>query len=271
MDRQAIRTQLPGLVKEHLPNNARTFNFRVYDGTPTENALGFYVDPKPFEGKVIAVTAVAIVVKTARTEFAVIDASLASQIPDVGAQVCVTPYFRRDFQGNRLDQQKEHQHIAANGELCTTRVIEIGGNKLNLPLHAIRCEFLSDMKGQLETLKAPDGFRTIANMLADARASDFTIVDPVDDEALVATPPEISCAVQSEKFRGRVALVYDAVGDLYRVELRDGANVIYRVDDEDFTSVGATLERLIDDGRWRRIQIQPVQRHKAAQPANRPS
>jgi hypothetical protein len=270
MDRQAIRNQLPGLVKDHLPKNARKFNFQVYDGTPAENALGFYVDPKPFEGKVIAVTEVAIVVKLARTGFAVIDASLASQIPDAGTQVYVTPYFRRDFEGNRLDQPKEHQQIAANGERCTTRVITLGGNTLELPLPDIRCAFLSDMKGQLETLKAPDGFRTIANLLADAGASEFAIVDPADAQALVATPPEISCAVQTEKFRGRVALVYDAVGDWYRVELREGASVIYRVDDVDFTSVGATLERLIDDGRWRRIHIEPVQRHMIPRSANQP-
>ena len=77
-------------------------------------------------------------------------------------------------------------------------------------------------------------------------------------------PPEISCAVQTEKFSSRVALVYDAAADVYRIELREGSNVLFSVGDVDFKSVGTTLERLIDDGKWRQIQIQTLTRPQTA-------
>ena len=264
MDRQAIRTELPSIVAAHVPKNQRKFTFRFYDGTPAQNAFGMNVDLKPFEGKVIAVTEVAIVVKSGRAEFAVIDLALASLRPEIGVNVLVTPYFRRDFQGERLDKPQRREEEPVDGEPRLTEVvIVIGGQKLVLPLPQIQCQFVTDMKGQLETLLAPDGFRTLANLLADAKASDFEIIDP-DDENLIATPPEISCAVQTEKFVGRVALVYEAAADLYRIELREGSNVLFSVGDVDFTSVGATLERLLDDGKWRQIQIQTLTRPKAA-------
>ncbi|MBN9463787.1 MAG: GTPase, partial [Burkholderiales bacterium] len=56
MDTQAIRAQMPTLVRGHVPSNVRTFKFNIFDGQPKVSTLGFHVDPKPFEGKVIATT-----------------------------------------------------------------------------------------------------------------------------------------------------------------------------------------------------------------------
>jgi len=64
MDTQAIRAQMPTLVCGHVPRNIRTFKFNIFDGQPKVSTLGFHIDPRPFEGKVIATTAEAIVVKT---------------------------------------------------------------------------------------------------------------------------------------------------------------------------------------------------------------
>ena len=84
----------------------------------------------------------------------------------------MTPYFRRDFQGERLDKPQRLGVEPVNGEPRLTEVvIVIGGQRLALPLPTVQCQFLTDMKGQLETLLAPDGFRTIANLLADAQAT----------------------------------------------------------------------------------------------------
>ena len=71
MDRQAIRSELPAIVAAHVPKNQRKFIFRFFDGSPAQNTFGLHVDPKPFEGKVIAVPEAAIVVKTGPAEFAV--------------------------------------------------------------------------------------------------------------------------------------------------------------------------------------------------------
>lgn len=263
MDRQAIRNEMPQLVVAHLPKNTTKFHFRIYDGSPVETALGFAIDPKPFEATVIALTAAAIVAKTGRAEFAVIDCELASQQPEIGTRLRVTPYFRRNFQGERLDTPRQHVTTAPNGERRVFTTLTFGAIALELPLPVPRCPFLCDMKKQLETLRAPDGHRTLANMLVDAAATDFACVDPEDRE-LVSTPPELSCAVTTHKFRGRLAIVYDAAGDLYRVELRDGLQCVRRVDEVDFTSLGATLDKLIDDGSWREIKIEVLQRARSA-------
>src|SRR5947209_2573234 len=99
MDRQAIHAQIRSLVAPHLPKNARSFQFQFYDELPDKNTLGFRIDPKAFSGKVVNVTPDMILVKTARTTFAIIDRSLVSTVPEVNEQIEVTPYFRRDFNG----------------------------------------------------------------------------------------------------------------------------------------------------------------------------
>ena len=92
MDTQAIRAQMPTLVVGHVPTNVRSFKFNIFDGQPKVSTLGFHIDPKPFEGKVIATTDEAIVVKTGRAEFAVLDRTLVTEVPDEGAKVQVEPY-----------------------------------------------------------------------------------------------------------------------------------------------------------------------------------
>ena len=83
--------------------NVRSFKFNIFDGQPKVSTLGFHIDPKPFEGKVIATTDEAIVVKTGRAEFAVLDKTLVTEVPDEGAKVQVEPYVRRRFDGLRAD------------------------------------------------------------------------------------------------------------------------------------------------------------------------
>ena len=48
MDTQAIRAQMPTLVRGHVPSNIRTFKFNIFDGQPKVSTLGFHIDPKPF-------------------------------------------------------------------------------------------------------------------------------------------------------------------------------------------------------------------------------
>src|SRR3546814_2994734 len=82
MDHQASRQQMPTLIAGHVPSNVRRFKFNIFDGIPRENMLGFRVDPSPFEGKVVAKTDEAIVVKTGRAEFAVLVRALITEVPE---------------------------------------------------------------------------------------------------------------------------------------------------------------------------------------------
>jgi hypothetical protein len=264
MNTQSIRAQMPTLVCGHVPSNVRSFKFNIFDGQPKVSTLGFHIDPKPFEGKIIATTEEAIVVKTGRAEFAVLDRSLVTSTPDVGAKVQVQPYARRRFDGQRADTPEEHTEHATDGRPYTIKTFVLGSAPAKLPIPQPRCPELQELVRQLEELSAPDGFRRITHLLVDAGASDFTWVDPLPDD-IIRTPPAIGFTVNTEKFKGQVTILYERGDDLYAVELHRDGELFERVDEVFFGALGETLERLIDDGSWRRIHVQCLSGRKAIQ------
>jgi len=84
MDRSLIKSMMPSLVAGHVPRNVRSFKYRVFDDQPLSSTLGFAIDPQPFDGKVVAATDDAIVVKLKPSEFAVLDPSLVTTVPAEG-------------------------------------------------------------------------------------------------------------------------------------------------------------------------------------------
>ena len=262
MDHQLIRQQLPKLVAGHVPSNARNFKFVIFDGEPKVSTLGFHIDPKPFEGKVVARTDEAIVVKAGRTQFMVLDRALVSEEPDEGAKVQVAPYARRRFDGLRADTPEERTEYTSDGRPYKIQSLVLGSAPAKLPIPEPRCLELQQLIEQLETLPAPDGYRRITHMLVDAGASDFTWVDPLPKD-IIKTPPTISFTVSTMKFQGRVSVLYERDLDVYAVELHRDGELVERVDEVYFDTLGETLERLIDDGAWRRIRVQCLSGRKA--------
>lgn len=262
MDTQAIRAQMPTLVQGHVPSNVRSFKFNIFDGQPKVSALGFPFDPKPFDGKVIAKTAEAVVVKTGPAEFAVLDRTLVTDDPDEGAKVHVEPYARRRFDGLRADTPEERTERTAEGVPYTVQTYILGSAPAKLPIPEPNCPELRDLIEQLERLPAPDGFRRITHMLVDAGAKDFTWVDPTPDK-IIETPPAIGFTVATGKFAGQVTVLYDRGADVYVMELHRGDELVDRIDEVYFDDLGETLERLIDDGSWRFIRVQCVSGRKA--------
>lgn len=255
MDHAAIKSQLPAIVVAHVPRNSRGFKFRVYDNQPALSTMGLRVDPKPFQGKVIAVTAEAIVIKVGRIDFAVVDRSLATVVPDEGAKVEIIPYARRRFDGLRVDTPEEENRYDSDGNPYAIRSVLLGGAPVKLPVPKAKCPQLVDLIEQLEHLPAPDGLRGITHLLVDAGARDFEVVDPTPAN-IIKTPPAISFTVGSARFQGRVTVLYERGPDLYAVELRQDGELVERVDDIGFESLGDVLETLIDDGHWRQIRIE---------------
>jgi hypothetical protein len=215
-DTQAIREQMPRLVHGHVPANIRRFKFNIFDGQPKVSVLSLHIDPRPFEGKVIARTDEAIVVKTGRTRFAVLDRTLVTEAPDEGAKVHVEPYARRRFDGLRADTPEERTEFDADGRPYTIQTMVLGSAPAKLPIPEPRCPELRELIEQLECLPAPDGFRKVTHLLVDAGARDFSWVDPLPDD-IIATPPAISFTVDSAKFQGRVTVLYDRGMDVYVV------------------------------------------------------
>lgn len=256
MNRESLRANLQTLVAHVLPKNARQFRCSFFDDQPLRNTFGLRIDPQPAEGPVVALTDEAFIVKTERTRFVAVDRTLAAHCPAVGDKVRVTPYIRRNFAGERLDAPKQENRQTSDGHSYVMTTVTLGGNTLRIPLSASpRCPYLADLVEQLEILPTPDGQRTVANLLVDAKAREIEIVDP-DDEHLIATPPEISFAVDTGKFSGRIAVLYDRGYDLYVVELRVDGTVVTRIEEVDVTSLAEVMADLIDDGAWRRIHVE---------------
>lgn len=219
MNEQAIRAQLPSLVAGHLPRNAQRFTFRMYSKDPQESALGFLVDPKPFEGRVVATTDEAIIIKTGRIDFAIVDRQLATLVPEEGTKVSIEPYARRRFDGLRADTPNKETHQAEDGSSYTvkTLVLVLGSAPAKLPIPRPHCEYLQSLIDLLEQAPAPDGYRRITHLMVDAGARDITWVDPEPDD-IFRTPPATNFTVNTAKFEGQVSLIYERGLDLYAVE-----------------------------------------------------
>jgi len=254
MNRSLLESQLQTLVGPYLPRNARGFNYRVVDALPQPSMLGIAFDPKPFDGKVVALTDEAIIVKTARTQFAVINRSLATTVPAEGTKVFVRPYARRRFDGLRADTPEERTKIDDDGTTHTVTTHILGAAPARLPVSKPQCPELAELVEQMENLPAPDGFRKITHLLVDANARDFTCVDPKPSD-IIRTPPAINFTVSTAKFAGQVSVLYDRGADVYVVELHQNGELLVRRDEVYFDMLGAVLADLIDDGSWRQIVI----------------
>ena len=55
-----------------------------------------------------------------------------------------------------------------------------------------------------------------------------------------------------------MTILYDRGGDTYVVELRRDGELVDRHDEVYFDMLGEVLERLIDDGRWRLIDVSVI-------------
>ena len=261
MDRSLIKSLMPSLVAGHVPSNVRSFKYRVFDDQPQSSTLGFAIDPQPFDGKVVAATDDAIVVKLKPSEFAVLDPKLVTTIPNEGVKVHVQPYARRRFDGLRADTPEERTEMTSDGIPYTVKTHILGSAPAKLPIPQPQCMELGQLIEQLEEMPVSDGFRRITHMLVDAGARDFTWVDPKPSK-IIETPPSISFTVSTAKFEGRVTVLDDRAGDAYVVERhRNHGELFELVDRHDevyFDMLGEVLERLNDDGRWRLIDVSVI-------------
>lgn len=255
MNREALRANLGALVADAIPKNAQRIDCTFFDDRPMHNAFAMRVDPRPIEGRVVALTDEAIIVKTGRIAFVAVDRMLATESPAAGTKVRVTPYFRRDFAGERLDAPRQENWTDGDGKVHEMNVMVIGSRVARIPLpHKPKNPYLADLVEQLEILRTQDNLRTIANMLVDAKATDIEITDP-DEEHLSDTPAEISFAVTTDKFAGRIAVLFDDGAMNYAVELRANGAVTKRIANVSVTGLAQVLAELIDDGQWRRIDV----------------
>lgn len=278
MDRNSALSYVKQVAHNHIPKNSRGFKFRFINSlSPGQNFLGFFIDPKPFEGKVVEQEAGLLLVKEGRTSLTGIPLALIDgEIPKVGATIKVEPYARHRFDGRRLDDPDTRIETTKDGQQREVLTLEIGQGRLELPLEqSPRCPELKAMIDQLVGLDAPDspkGYRKISHMLADANATDFQLVDPDPnntDECHIR--PAIAFSVDTPKFKGRVQIRYEWGRDTYTVLHSPGFDDNEPQDFEDrcwkdvyFDQLGEVLGRIFDDGSWKRVKVTQVTKARAS-------
>jgi hypothetical protein len=204
-------------------------------------------DLPPFEGEVAFIDSNCIVVKESSDNnlFVLVARHLATMVPEVGNKVRVKPYFRRNFDGSRVDGCLLNDGINSDYDCPYTF-----GESSKLPFNRPESHYLGFLYDQINNLKAPDSVRNIPQLLVDANARDFVVFDHEDELEL---PPHFEFFVSTGKFAGKVTILYESVLDLYLIFLWDDDEVI---ESKPFTN--ETIADLIDDGSWNKIQIDIV-------------
>ena len=254
--REEAKIWLQGVAGKHTPSNARQYKFSIYNGEASINSLGYQSDLNPQEGKLVEVGESWAAIKKTRTEFFVCATKLMEFVPEIGATIRVTPYARRKFDGTRLDAPKLQDY---DGYKMSTIIIGERVSPVPIDKTLLKSQYLRDMITQLEEHPAPDGIRTIAQLIIDAGAGSEQIgfEDPEDCD-VISNPPSVEFRISSQKWSGYLKIIYDRVMDFYRVQLTDTTKAKVEVDiqDVDFTSLGEVIANLVDDGNWRIAKVE---------------
>lgn len=268
IDKETLRDRFRARAQQYLPANARKYSLQLttlQPGTVAE-VIGLRIDVRPFEGKLIdRWEDDTLVVRIGRQKFAAVAGdAIALHDAAIGDEVRVMPYARRRFDGGRCDEGTDR----STPDSAPYRVLTflLGGHDAKLPVRATTSRYLADLLEQCQMLPASDGFRFLEHVLVDANATDVRVVDP-SDAAVFDTPPALECEVQTTKFHGTLAIVYDRGLDYYRIELRREGKVVKQVAEVAFCELPATLEALIDDGQWRFARLEVLQRRAVAKQA----
>ena len=248
MDQNTVVETVRAVAAKMLGRHVRRYKYAHFNGKPGENRLGYSVDRKPVEGRVVYVSPELVVVRHgAKAEFSAIDTCLlpAEMTLVEGDKVRVRPYARRRFDGTYLYEPVKNKD--GSYTFC------IGDNKSTLPIDktTIQSEYLLNLMDLLERGKS-SSYRTIAQVLIDAGAC----LEPVqyndpDEETLVKYPPALTFRIESRKLSGYHTVFYDRGADYYGVKILDSCGtIIDTVDDVDFSALAEVIEDFVDDGTW---------------------
>lgn len=251
---QSARDFVTVHARAHIPSNARNIQWRFIDDSQAVGTFGHRIDPRPAEGLVVGCDEQWLLIKTGRVEFVAAHCSIFSPTTDMawylGAKIALTPYARRQFNGERLDAPKVEARDYG-GVVYNVSVMTIGDSRTRFPFSNVKTPELKDLLEQMEVLCTPDGFRTTAQVLVDAGATNLRINDPGLGADIVADPVWFSSDVATAKFSGTIVVEYDRPGDHFKVILRTGETEIGTVEPVFFDSLAGTIVDLIDDGAWR--------------------
>lgn len=262
LNNQEVKDELAKLIPFHLASNVRRYQYAIIDSTPFPTSLGYKIDVQPFEGKIVEYTDTFMLVKIKPTAFRVVDLELVTDRPAIGTKVCITPYARRRFDGRRVDEPEiETSHESIPGGKVAVNRFKFGIDLPKLPINDVKCSELRDLINQIQQILAPDGFRTLAQVLVDANAKNFSVNDPKPKD-IENSPPHIKLYVTTSKFSGYITLYYSRFFDSYGIFYQKDGELGHRVWPIVISSLAEKLVELIDDGSWRLIKVEPLKTSK---------
>lgn len=253
--KDTARSWLASVAQQHLPSNARRYKFSVYCG---QQNLGSFIslpfDLSPAEGKVVDMSDEWLLVKTGRNDFFIADIELLTQVPNLGDSVIIEPWARRGFDGLRLDAPRD----TGRGGMSFI----IGETRSRFPnKDGLQCPQLGEMLNQLEemTMPAPDGIRTVAQVLIDAGACDHAVEysDPAPED-IITSPPRVTVTLDASHIQdGPVSLsvIYDRAMDMYQVETRAASGQSARQENVTFNMLPDVIGRIAADPDWRKAKV----------------
>jgi hypothetical protein len=261
-DKNAAREWLQSIIGLHTAKNIRNYSFHILAGEAAVSKLGFQVDLKPAEGKVVDQNEDWLCVKTASNKFFIAIKTLLSSVPEIGSTVRITPYHRRRFDGKEVGAPDE-----SHDGFFTCQTFTLGDSNSRIPVDkkSLQSSFLLDLIGQIEKLPTPDGLRNLGNALVDAGGEKPAVLgfkDPSDDECCDVRPA-IEFAIDTLKFKGSLVIEYNRGLDYYDIVLLQDGVEQKRVEDVDFMSLSGVVVDLVDDGMWKIAKVEILKAVKA--------
>jgi hypothetical protein len=272
---------LQSVIRNHLGANIRRYKFKIWVAGVNHNSLGGVITLAPLEGKVAEVGDEYTLIKQGPSEVCVVRTDLLDTNVSVGDKIACKFFELRRFDGKLSNGSQDD-----DGSGCISFMLT--GAKTYLPVmwdgrytsykafvtdgwSRIENPYLRDLVTQIESIPAPDGFRTGADILVNANAKNLRFVDPAEDQSANEDArkwPSILCDVATAKFTGELALRYDRGADTFQFDLTDlQGNQTVR-EEIHFNEVVSTLLEFIDDGSWNKVQVTLLKKAPKARAAS---
>lgn len=260
---EAFKAFTPTLVK-YIENDPYAVSDRLFfytnyiDGYPVANLIGGKtLDPEPFKGKVIIIDEQSVVIQEDRFIIYVLDKSLVDVLPQIGDRVKVTPYYRKEFNGDRLGEVFKKTTQFMDGILIHKHCSKFDG-VTRIPGKTIKNASLALLILNLQTFKLSDGYRTITDLFVSASAKNFKVNDPV--QSTDDLPPFIEFEVETSKFKGLVKILYVYTSNSYSIILSGSKTLM--VSNLEIQEFAAFFEKHLQDDGWKKPQIKILSKAK---------
>lgn len=252
---QQVEAVLTQLLAKHVAKTGLG-RWSIIDNTAVNNKRGINIDPLPFIGKIVHKNEQMMIVKTHCREHIAVAIDYVTLQPKVGTKVLVTPYARRQIDGTRCDRYvaEIQGRDSKSYRVVQEPLYPMDVTRLPIENYHTKSALFRELITNLQKLFAPQGLRNIVHILLDANAKNFKFVDPTVNYG--GSYPFVRCDVNSQKFKGWVQIWIYSNGYEYGITIGQGKLVKGSETRIPYELLGEKLEPLIDDGRWRRIQVE---------------